>query len=171
MSYLSDPCQYSEVSLSRSRSRSRSPFSFELPTVDDAQDQLTAESCRASLQEYHDVARADSAYPGFTGLRARKRPLKAIVVKVLFLWLTTSVIAGCIYAVLSVYSHKKVMSQAEKRIFNTVIVGLSITLGLSIAGSLDSMVGDLRWWILSRRYRSIHKVGETTTEPMGLAKE
>lgn len=149
-----EPHQYSEVS----SSRSRSPFSFELPTAEDALDRQSTQSCHSSIHECDDVAPTIAVSPVFAGLRARKRPLRKIVIKVIFLWLTTSVIAGCIYVVLSVYSHKKVMSQGQKRIFNTIIVGLSIALGLSIAGSLDSMVADLRWWILSRRYRSIHKV-------------
>ncbi|CRK10175.1 hypothetical protein BN1723_017187, partial [Verticillium longisporum] len=45
-----------------------------------------------------------------------------------------------------------------KRQFNALITGLLITLGLSTASFLTGMCDDMRWWILSRRARSQHKV-------------
>ncbi|KAH7137755.1 hypothetical protein EDB81DRAFT_901335 [Dactylonectria macrodidyma] len=50
------------------------------------------------------------------------------------------------------------MSTTTKREFNALITGLSIALGLSIARGLNEMIGILRWWILSRRYRSLRKI-------------
>jgi hypothetical protein len=50
------------------------------------------------------------------------------------------------------------MSKTKKRQFNAIMTGLSIALGFSITSSLNAMVGNLRWWILSRRYRSRRKV-------------
>ena len=70
----------------------------------------------------------------------------------------TVVLAGCICAVLISYNNFAVMSKAEKRQFNAIITGLSIALGFSISSSLNAMIGNLRWWILSRRYRSRRKV-------------
>lgn len=63
-----------------------------------------------------------------------------------------------IYVVIWVYSSKPVMSQTTKRQYNALITGLSIALGIAVASSLNHMVAELRWWILSRRYRSKSKV-------------
>ncbi|KZL82121.1 hypothetical protein CI238_07627 [Colletotrichum incanum] len=63
-----------------------------------------------------------------------------------------------IYVVIWVYSNKTVMNQTTKRQYNALITGLSIALGLAVASSLNHMVAELRWWILSRRYRSKRKV-------------
>src|SRR5687767_7644386 len=92
------------------------------------------------------------------GMIARKRTKLQIALTFLPGWLLTLTIALSIYGVLAHYSSRTVMSQAEKRGFNAIITGLSIAQGLVIVASLNGMVGDLRWWILSRRYRSRTKV-------------
>jgi hypothetical protein len=56
------------------------------------------------------------------------------------------------------YAKKQVLSRTEKRHFNALITGVSIALGLALIASLDGMVADLRWWVLSRRCRSRRKV-------------
>ncbi|KAF7556118.1 hypothetical protein G7Z17_g1594 [Cylindrodendrum hubeiense] len=94
----------------------------------------------------------------FRGLRATKRPLKKLAFAVLSGWFVTVVLSLSIFVVLYVYSNKPVMSKKVKRQFNAIITGLAIALGLAIASNLNGMVGDLRWWILSRRYRSRRKV-------------
>ncbi|KAI5459147.1 hypothetical protein BGZ63DRAFT_390369 [Mariannaea sp. PMI_226] len=94
----------------------------------------------------------------FQGLRATKRPLFKAVRGVLLRWLVTASVAASMAVVIRVYSSKPVMSQEEKRAFNAIITGLSIWLSLAIASSLNGMIGDMRWWILSRRYRSRRKV-------------
>ncbi|KAK1985823.1 hypothetical protein LZ30DRAFT_583266 [Colletotrichum cereale] len=73
-------------------------------------------------------------------------------------WAITMVIIVSIYVVILVYSSKAVMDQTTKRQYNALITGLSIALGLAVASSLNHMVAELRWWILSRRYRSKRKV-------------
>ncbi|KAK2028761.1 hypothetical protein LX32DRAFT_663660 [Colletotrichum zoysiae] len=73
-------------------------------------------------------------------------------------WAITMVIIASIYVVILVYSSKAVMDQTTKRQYNALITGLSIALGLAVASSLNHMVAELRWWILSRRYRSKRKV-------------
>ena len=92
------------------------------------------------------------------GLRIKKRPLVTTLFIPFCQWLITAITAGSIFAVLTVYSNKPAMSQVEKRVFNALITGLSICLGLAIATSLDDMIEDLRWWILSRKYRSMSEV-------------
>jgi hypothetical protein len=92
------------------------------------------------------------------GLGARRRTRWRNVTRVFPRWFMTVVLAGCICAVLISYNNFAVMSKAEKRQFNAIITGLSIALGFSISSSLNAMIGNLRWWILSRRYRSRRKV-------------
>ncbi|KAK7214352.1 hypothetical protein V2G26_002355 [Clonostachys chloroleuca] len=42
--------------------------------------------------------------------------------------------------------------------WSAIITGLNIALGLSLASNLNKLAKDIRWWILSRRYRSRRKV-------------
>ncbi|KAH6884471.1 hypothetical protein B0T10DRAFT_531209 [Thelonectria olida] len=105
----------------------------------------------------HHPQHQDSQDPEKTSVPIEPRPAEALR-GVFARWLLTASIAASIAVVLRVYSHKPVMSQKTKRGFNTVITGLSICLSLAIASSLNGMTGDLRWWILSRRYRSRRKV-------------
>lgn len=95
---------------------------------------------------------------GSQGLVATKRKPLQIAAGFLPRWLITFSIAASIYGVLMHYSNKAVMSKDAKRGFNTVITGLSIALGLILVTSLNGMLRDLRWWILSRSYRSRRKV-------------
>jgi hypothetical protein len=94
----------------------------------------------------------------FQGLGARRRTRWKNVSRVFPRWFVTVALVGCILAVLISYDKIAVMSRAEKRQFNAIMTGLSIALGFSISSSLNAMVGNLRWWILSRRYRSRRKV-------------
>lgn len=64
----------------------------------------------------------------------------------------------CLYVTLWHYSSKKVMTSAKKRVFNAIVTGLSIALGLSISSGLKAMALELRWWILSRQRRSLREV-------------
>lgn len=92
------------------------------------------------------------------GLAARKQTPLQIAKGFLPRWILTLAIAWAMYGVLVHYSKYTVMSRNSKRRFNAVITALSLLLGLAIASSLDGMVSDLRWWILSRRFRSRRKV-------------
>ncbi|KAM3152831.1 hypothetical protein ABEW05_006741 [Botrytis cinerea] len=94
----------------------------------------------------------------FRGLRASRKSRKKVILKVFLRWLITLAIIGAIYAVLLAFSAMHVMTKATKKLFNTLITALLIMLGLAIASSLDGMIGELRWWILSQRYRSRSKV-------------
>ncbi|OLN89330.1 hypothetical protein CCHL11_09004 [Colletotrichum chlorophyti] len=94
----------------------------------------------------------------FKGLPATKRPLRSVLIPVISRWAITMAIILSIYTVIIVYSNRSVMDQSTKRMYNALITGLSIALGLAVASSLNHMVAELRWWILSRRYRSKRKV-------------
>ncbi|KAM0599534.1 hypothetical protein ACHAP1_001878 [Verticillium nonalfalfae] len=112
------------------------------------------DSDTASLPEAEDVQLYE-----FKGLAARKASKVRVLARVLGKWIVTVVLIVAVYAVLIAYSvDRPVMSTTKKRQFNALITGLLITLGLSTASFLTGMCDDMRWWILSRRARSQHKV-------------
>jgi hypothetical protein len=111
----------------------------------------------------NNLSPTDTAHPGSQfcpprGLIAHKRTLLQIILTFLPRWLLTFCIAASIFGTLSYYASLDVMSQASKRGFNAIITGLSILQGLVLVASLNRMVGDMRWWVLSRRFRSRRKV-------------
>ncbi|PVH72023.1 hypothetical protein DL98DRAFT_553373 [Cadophora sp. DSE1049] len=73
-------------------------------------------------------------------------------------WLLNAILIVCLYVTLWHYSSKKVMTSAKKRVFNAIVTGLSLALGLSIASGLKAMALEVRWWILSRQKRSLREV-------------
>lgn len=48
-----------------------------------------------------------------------------------------------------------VLSKIDVRIFNSIMIGLSLCLGLNLLASLQNYAGILRWSLLSRRYVSL----------------
>ncbi|WYZ43968.1 hypothetical protein EsH8_VII_000404 [Colletotrichum jinshuiense] len=104
------------------------------------------------------ILRNDADNGNFRGLPATRKPRRKVLMKVFSRWAVTMIIIISIYLVIWVYSSKSVMDQTTKRQYNALITGLSIALGLAVASSLNYMVAELRWWILSRRYRSKRKV-------------
>lgn len=88
----------------------------------------------------------------------REKQLGKLLLDGLCRWAVTALLILCLYMTLWYYSNKTVMSKAKKLQFNVLVTGLSIGLGLSIAESLKQMALELRWWILSRRKRSLYEV-------------
>ncbi|EGR45783.1 uncharacterized protein TRIREDRAFT_81122 [Trichoderma reesei QM6a] len=64
-------------------------------------------------------------------------------------WAVTAVLVVGAYLVLWQYSLKEAMVSKKKKEFNTLIIAISIALGLNIASSMKHMVRELRWWMLS----------------------
>jgi len=81
-----------------------------------------------------------------------------VCAKILARWFSTLFFIAIVYAILIGYSSKKVLSKADKRIFNALVTGALIALALITQSHLTKDVRDLRWWILNRRPRSRHKV-------------
>jgi hypothetical protein len=79
----------------------------------------------------------------------RKNQLKRLLLACAFRWLLTALLVMGIYLVLWRYSRKAAMISTKKKEFNTLIIALSIALGLNIASSLKHLVRELRWWVLS----------------------
>ncbi|KAH6614868.1 hypothetical protein C7974DRAFT_55319 [Boeremia exigua] len=53
------------------------------------------------------------------------------------------------------FSEPVVLSKIDVRIFNAIMIGLSLCLGLNLLASLQNYAGILRWSLLSRRYVSL----------------
>lgn len=94
----------------------------------------------------------------FRGHGAERPSTWKVVAKILPRWLMIVAVAAAFYGVLNHYAALDVMTKTQKRVLNGLLTGLSIGLGVAVAASLDGMIGDVRWWILSRRFRSRHKV-------------
>ena len=72
----------------------------------------------------------------------------------LFMTMVLCAFLGC---TLYWYSGYPVLSKREKHIFNSIITGLSIALGLNVAGSLKSYAKILRWRFLASEFRTLEQ--------------
>jgi len=109
------------------------------------------------MAEFHTV----TTHNGRTeplGLATKRRTIASSTVRCLSRWLLTVAVICAMVAVLVSYVDQPVMDKKTKSMFNTLITGLSIALGLAITSSLDDMIQDLRWCLLAQRFRSRHKV-------------
>jgi hypothetical protein len=75
-------------------------------------------------------------------------------------WVITGILCVALWGLLFGYSRHHIevdggLSVRQKRIFNALATGLSIALGLNLAGSLRSYIKILRWRFLATRYRSL----------------
>lgn len=93
-----------------------------------------------------------------------KRQLRRML-KVGFLrWLMSALLIADIYMTIWHFSEVRVMSLYKKKLFNTLITGLSIALGLNIASALKKMATDMRWWIISGKKRTLAEVGSLSMD-------
>lgn len=79
----------------------------------------------------------------------RKNQFKRLILACLVRWVMTVLLVVGAYLVLWRYSVKEAMLSNKKKEFNTLIIAISIALGLNIASSMKHMVRELRWWVLS----------------------
>jgi hypothetical protein len=78
-------------------------------------------------------------------------------------FLMTLVLAILFLLTIWFFSRHQVMSHKKKLWFNTIITGLSMTLGMSITEGFKRMAVDIRWWILSRKKRRLSEVSGSHT--------
>ncbi|KAM3432162.1 hypothetical protein MY4824_006711 [Beauveria thailandica] len=105
----------------------------------------TGSSLDSAVPHYH------YAYEHFD----RRRQLRRLLTKSLARWLITVVLCAAIYGVLLGYSSHDALPQRKKLEFNTLVIALTISLGLNIASSLKANAVELQWWLLSlRRYKA-----------------
>jgi hypothetical protein len=55
------------------------------------------------------------------------------------------------------YKGRSIIGEQGKRMFNTLVTGLSMALGITVASSFKNVALDIRLWILSRKKRSIEE--------------
>ncbi|PMB67271.1 hypothetical protein BM221_006934 [Beauveria bassiana] len=131
--------------------RSVEPLDAASPSADKEQTSSTTErkpspTTNSSL----DSAVEHYAYEHFD----RRRQLRQLLTKSLARWLITVVLCAAIYGVLLGYSSHDALPQRKKLEFNTLVIALTISLGLNIASSLKANAVELQWWLLSlRRYK------------------
>ncbi|KAE8440477.1 hypothetical protein EG329_007443 [Mollisiaceae sp. DMI_Dod_QoI] len=89
---------------------------------------------------------------------SRRKQFQKLLLDGFLRLLLTMAIIGCLYATLMAYETRSVIGPVGKRVFNALVTGLSMTLGISIASSFKAIAIDIRWWILSRKKRPIHEV-------------
>ncbi|TVY45833.1 hypothetical protein LSUB1_G000091 [Lachnellula subtilissima] len=71
--------------------------------------------------------------------------------------ITAALCAGYLIATV-VWRNKGVQSEDQKRLYNTISTGISISLSLNIASSFKDMALNMRWPILSSRKRSLEEI-------------
>lgn len=105
-------------------------------------------------------ALSDEKLKGLHKLFHPRKQLRRLLLDGLARWSLTAMLILCLYLTLWHYSAMEVMSRAQKLQFNGLVTGLSIALALSIASSLKEIALEARWWILSRKKRSIYEVSQ-----------
>ncbi|KAM0253918.1 hypothetical protein ACHAQJ_007093 [Trichoderma viride] len=97
-----------------------------------------------------DSWRSDGRSDSFSNEHFKRRnQFKRLLLACAVRWAMTVALVVGIYIVLWRYSRKAAMVSNKKKEFNTLIIALSIVLGLNIASSLKHLVRELRWWVLS----------------------
>jgi hypothetical protein len=73
-------------------------------------------------------------------------------------FLLTTTLVFALYGTLKGYEHHGLIGATGKKLYNTLVTGLSMALGISLASSFKAIALDLRWFILSRKKRPIEEV-------------
>lgn len=66
----------------------------------------------------------------------------------------TVVLVACLFGTIFGFTKYDVMTTAEVRLYNSLLTGLSIALGISIGSSFKDIALNLRWWLLSLNQHS-----------------
>lgn len=89
---------------------------------------------------------------------ARRRQLRRLLFKgFLRFFITVALTATLLWTIFG-YAKKPVMVDRQKRIFNTLVTALSMSLGIAIASSFKEVAINIRWWVLSRKKRPLSEV-------------
>lgn len=96
----------------------------------------------------------ENLHPDFS----RKKQLRHLLTVSLSRWLLTAALVASIYGILWHYASRRAITAGTKRVFNALITGFSIGLGLNLASSLKHMAREIRWWVLSLHEWSVQEV-------------
>jgi hypothetical protein len=108
----------------------------------------------------------DTTEPGPNLLNpyARKFSSRKQFLKLLFegflRFMLTVVLILCLLGTVLLFHSYDVIGESDKRVFNTLVTALSMTLGISIGSSFKDVALNLRWWFLSRKKRPLQEVDE-----------
>jgi hypothetical protein len=91
-----------------------------------------------------------------------RKQLFALLKEALKRFMITVVLILCLLGTIEGFSTYEVMSTTMVGIFNSLVTGLCMTLGISIGSSFKDMAVSLRWWFLSRKKRPLHEVMSTS---------
>lgn len=104
------------------------------------------------------TANAFVPYKDHTG-----RQLRHILIGSSFRWLITAGLCGGYVLATRIYQKKGAQSEAQKKMYNSITVGISIALGLNIASAFKDMALNMRWPILSGRKRNLVEVSRAAS--------
>jgi hypothetical protein len=88
----------------------------------------------------------------------RKRQLRKLLINGFLRFFITVTLTATLLWTLFGYAKMPVLLESQKRIFNTLVTALSMSLGIAIASSFKQVAINIRWWILSRRQRPLSEV-------------
>ncbi len=88
----------------------------------------------------------------------RRRQFVQLARQGLVRFLLTTTLVFALYGTLKGYEHHGLIGKTGKKLYNTLVTGLSMALGISLASSFKAVALDLRWFILSRKQRPIEEV-------------
>ncbi|KAH8746190.1 hypothetical protein BGZ57DRAFT_777929, partial [Hyaloscypha finlandica] len=88
----------------------------------------------------------------------RKRQLLTLLSKgSLRFFITITLTAGLLQTLFH-YAKRPVLRESQKKMFNTLVTSLSMSLGIAIASSFKEVAINIRWWVLSRKKRPLSEV-------------
>ena len=73
-------------------------------------------------------------------------------------WLASAAFCGFYYLAIRLYEGRT-LSPGQKSMFDGIIVGVSLAIGLNVAAGLKEIAMHLRWWFLARRQTHVREVG------------
>jgi hypothetical protein len=88
----------------------------------------------------------------------RRRQLRKLLFKGFLRFFITITLTATLLWTIFGYAKKPVMVDKQKRVFNTLVIALSMSLGIAIASSFKEVAINIRWWVLSRRKRPLSEV-------------
>ena len=86
-----------------------------------------------------------------------RRTRDKLIVRHSYQWIFTLILLGLIVLTLWRYEQYQTITQTTKHIFNSIITGLSIALGINIASALKSYAEMMRWRFLTMSWMSLRE--------------
>jgi hypothetical protein len=106
----------------------------------------------------HSITRAGLPFPSQTVREFKpERQRQRLFLVGIWQWFITFGLCGLLAACLGGFSRLLVMTIAEVKAFNALIVLISLLLGNNLTGSLREYALMLRWRVLASKYRSLHE--------------